>query len=372
MGSDPAESSPELRSMTLASRRKAGERRCMMKKHRVIIWGLGNVGRVATRMCMEKESLELVGVVDVAPDKVGRDAGEIFGFGRSGVVVSDDIEKVFAMDADVIMCYLPCIMSKGSLRPSAENIVKALQAKKNVITTIPISYSWDSDPAITRMIDEAARENGVTYLQMGLMPGLYSSYFPVVLCAAMERVDRVIMECGEDDQGNTSDWVRFFGYGLKPDEIDGEAIRRGIATYYQDGVYEVGARLGWKFSSVHCTHEIFTTPIPLKTVRSDIPAGTVSGHRFIWHGMVGDKEFVTLSYVHKVCDDQVREPELKERIRLEGSPKAVDIEIKGLMPPFEQSFETSVAPTIHVIPRVVEAEPGYRSALDLPVIHPIR
>ncbi len=342
-----------------------------MKKCRVIIWGLGNVGRIAVRMCMQKESLELVGAVDVAPDKVGRDVGEIFGFGKSGVIVSDDMEKICAMNADVIMCYLPCFMSKGSLKPSADNIVKALKMKKNVITTIPISYSWQSDPVITRLIDETARENGVTYLQMGLMPGLFSSYFPIVLCAAMERVDRVVMECGEDDQGNSSDWVRFFGYGSKLEEVNGEAIKRGIATYYQDGVYEVGDRLGFKFTSVDCSHEMFTTPIPLKIVRMDIPAGTLSGHRFIWRGMVGKEEKVTLSYVHKVCDDKFKDPPLNERIRLEGSPSAVDIEIKGLMPPFEQSFETSVAPSIHVIPRVVAAEPGYKNALDLPVINPI-
>jgi len=99
-----------------------------MKKYRVIIWGLGNVGRIAVRMCMERESLELVGVIDIAPDKVGKNAGEIFGFGKAGVIVSDNMEKVFALDADVIMCYLPCLMKKGSLKPSADNIVKALKA----------------------------------------------------------------------------------------------------------------------------------------------------------------------------------------------------------------------------------------------------
>lgn len=339
-----------------------------MQKHRVIIWGLGNVGRIAVRMCMEKESLELVGVIDIAPDKVGRDAGEIFGFGKAGVLVSDDIEKIFALDADVIMCYLPCFMKKGSLKPSADNIVKALNAKKNVITTIPISYSWQSDPSVTRMIDEAAKANGVTFLQMGLMPGLYSSYFPIVLSAAMERVDRVVMECGEDDQGNTSDWVKFFAYGKNPEAVDIEAIRRGIATYYGDGVWETGIRLGFKLTEVHCTDDVFTTPVPLKTVWGDIPAGTICGHRFVWHGMVGDKEVVTLNYVHNVCNDRIPAPKIVENIRLEGSPSVVEAEIKGLMPPFEQSFETSVAPTVHVIPKVIAADPGYRNALDLPVI----
>lgn len=60
----------------------------------------------------------------------------------------------------------------------------------------------------------------------------------------MERVDRVIMECGGGDQGNTSDRVKFFGYGLRPEEADVEAIRRGIDAYYRDGIYAVGERLG--------------------------------------------------------------------------------------------------------------------------------
>jgi len=343
-----------------------------MKKYRVIIWGLGNVGRVATRMCMQKESLELVAAVDVAPDKVGRDVGEIFGFGKAGVIVTDDSEKAFALDADVIMCYLPCLMKKGSLKPSADNIIKAINAGKNVITTIPISYSRQSDPAITKMLDDAAKANGVTFLQIGLMPGLYSSYFPIVLSAAMERVDRVIMECGEDDQGNTSDWVRFFGYGSKPEDVDVDAIRRGISTYYGDGVWEVGDRIGYNLTNVYCTDEVFTTSIPLKTVRGPIPAGTICGHKFVWHGMVGDVEKVTLVYVHNVCNDRIDAPRIVERIRLEGSPSVIDTEIKGLMPPYDQSFETSVAPTIHIIPGVVAAQPGLKYALDLPVMNPIK
>jgi hypothetical protein len=88
--------------------------------------------------------------------------------------------------------------------------------------------------------------------------------------------------------------------------------------------------------------------------------------------MVGDEEKVTLIYTHNVCNDQIEVPKITERIRLEGAPSVVDAEIKGLMPPYDESFETSVAPTIHIIPRVVAAEPGLKYALDLPVINPIR
>ena len=43
---------------------------------------------------------------------------------------------------------------------------------------------------------------------------------------------------------------------------------------------------------------------------------------------------MTLSYVHKVCDDKMKDPKLNELIRLEGSPSALNMEIKGLMSPF--------------------------------------
>jgi 4-hydroxy-tetrahydrodipicolinate reductase len=69
------------------------------------------------------------------------------------------------MDADVILNYTPLIRDeKGGFTPSAESIVKALGYKKNVITTIPIYYSQVTTPELFKMIDNAVKENGVTFL----------------------------------------------------------------------------------------------------------------------------------------------------------------------------------------------------------------
>lgn len=46
-----------------------------MKKYRVIVWGLGSVGRYAIKMIMQKESLQLVGAIDIDPEKVARMPG---------------------------------------------------------------------------------------------------------------------------------------------------------------------------------------------------------------------------------------------------------------------------------------------------------
>ena len=114
-----------------------------MEKYRVIIWGLGNVAEVAVRMCIEKECLELVGAIDVAPNKVGKDAGEVFGLPKTGVIVSNNEEEVFAMDADVLLVYIPSsVQATGSLQGNADAIARALKTGKNVISTLPISYPW--------------------------------------------------------------------------------------------------------------------------------------------------------------------------------------------------------------------------------------
>ncbi|HWQ75810.1 MAG TPA: hypothetical protein VN441_10875 [Syntrophomonas sp.] len=351
-----------------------------MKKYRVIIWGLGNVGKVALRMCRDKKSLELVGVIDTAPDKVGKDAGEVFGYDKTGVIISDNADEVLQIDADVVLCYLPLVRdAELKFKPSGDDIIRALNAKKNVITTLPISYQWATDPELAEKLDQSAKANGVTYAPMGFLPGHYGSYLPMVLGGLMERIDKITIASGEDDQYNNSQWVHVFGYGVKPEEFTGpnfpyggaKTLKRVIQTYYQDGVYEIGARLGFRFTEVTSTHDIFTTPIPLKTVLKDVPAGTICGHRFKIMGMVGDQPAVTLDYVHRICTDQVEEPKYRDVVRLEGSPAVIEVEYEGLIT-LEQSYETSTAPSVNAVPNVVEAEPGYKNGLDLRVVVPIR
>lgn len=339
-----------------------------MKKYKVIVWGLGNVGRVAVKMCMEKECLQLVGAVSVSPQKVGRDAGEIFGYGKSGVIVSDNIDETFALDADVILCYIPLFRDeKGGFSPSAQDIVRALNAKKNVITTLPISFPESTAPEIYKMIDDAAKQSGVTFLATGLLPGAYASYIPMVLGGIMSKVDRVVIESGEDDQHNTSSWVKVFGYGANPETFPHERLKYGIVSYYRDGVYEVGAKLGLHFTELRASHEVFTTPIALKTVFGEIAPGTICGHRFTISGIIGGEEKVTLNYVHKICDDKVAQPAICDKIHMEGSPRSIDMELKGMMP-LDDSYVTSAAPSVNIIPTVVEAAPGFQHALDLPVV----
>jgi hypothetical protein len=170
-----------------------------------------------------------------------------------------NVDKVISMDADVILVYIPLVRDeKGGFTPSAKEICKALKAKKNVITTLPIYYSNAMTPDLYRMIDDCAKENGVTYLPSGLLPGAYASYIPMVISGIMGHIDKIVVESGEDDQHNYSSWVKVFGYGVDPAVFPNEKLNAGIVSYYGSGVYEMGDRLGFHFDDFKSKHEVFT------------------------------------------------------------------------------------------------------------------
>jgi len=60
----------------------------------------GNVGQVGIRHFADSPEYDLVGVLVHSEDKVGKDAGDIAGIAPTGVVATDDIGSVMALDAD--------------------------------------------------------------------------------------------------------------------------------------------------------------------------------------------------------------------------------------------------------------------------------
>lgn len=344
-----------------------------MKKYKVIVWGLGSVGRYAIKMIQQKKSLELVGAIDVDPNKVGKDSGELFGFAPTGVVVSSDVDAVLAMDADVVLVYLPNMRDKGNMRPTgftpnAENICKALRAKKNVLTTLPIYHMHKTAPLLYKMVNDCALENGVTYVQQGIFPGLFNPYMPVVFASMVGKVDKLIVNGGQDDAFNTSPWVQVFGYGKKPEEFNGDVIKDIITSYYGPTVMEIADRCGIAYDTYEEEHKMFMSEKKLTPPCGEVMPGTIQAHEFIMRCMRDGEEVTGFHFVHKVCHDEHPVPHMEDSYVITGEPN-MKITVEGMIPG-EESFATSTAPSINLIPQCVEAKPGFMDALDLPASKP--
>lgn len=95
---------------------------------------------------------------DVDPAKVGKDAGEIFGYEKAGIIVTDDREAVLNTEADAVLYYTPQmydspIMTQEHLTPTCDEICEILSHKKNLITTVCLYHSKKKAPAILTLKD---------------------------------------------------------------------------------------------------------------------------------------------------------------------------------------------------------------------------
>jgi hypothetical protein len=62
---------------------------------RVIHYGLGPIGVGVAKLVAARKDMQIVGAIDIDPNKVGKDFGTLLGEGRTlGVTISSDAKSV--------------------------------------------------------------------------------------------------------------------------------------------------------------------------------------------------------------------------------------------------------------------------------------
>ena len=137
----------------------------MDRKIKVVQYGTGKMSVYTMRYVYEKGA-EIVGAIDINPNVVGKDIGEIMGTDNKNIIVSDikDAEKVLRdTNPDI------CIVTTMSLMSDLEDALKlCARLGVNAITTCEEAfYPANSSPRITEEIDKLAKENNCTITGSG-------------------------------------------------------------------------------------------------------------------------------------------------------------------------------------------------------------
>ena len=137
----------------------------MDKKIKVAQYGVGKMSVYTMRYVYEKGA-EIVGAVDINPDVIGKDIGEIMETDLKGVKVvsSEDAEQMLKETKPDI-----CIVTTMSLLKDVENpLLLCARLGINAITTCEEAfYPENSNPSITNRIDELAKKNNCTITGSG-------------------------------------------------------------------------------------------------------------------------------------------------------------------------------------------------------------
>src|SRR6516165_7556068 len=158
--------------------------------YRVVQWATGNVGRHALAGLDAHPELELVGLFVSNPAKVGTDAGELAGLGRTlGVAGSSDVDSLLALEPD---CIVHTAMADDRLAQALADLERFLSAGINVVSSGPVflQYPQPDDPMAAPLI-AAAQKAGVSLFVNGVDPGFANDTLPLVLSGVCERIEEV-------------------------------------------------------------------------------------------------------------------------------------------------------------------------------------
>src|SRR3954447_8415299 len=90
-------------------------------------FGIGPIGAEIARLLLTKPWIKLVAAVDVDPNKIGKDLGEIIGIGKeTGVKVTKDLQT----KVDVV-----CHSTGSRLREVAGQLKSLLERGSHVVST---------------------------------------------------------------------------------------------------------------------------------------------------------------------------------------------------------------------------------------------
>jgi hypothetical protein len=344
------------------------------KLYRVIQWATGTVGLAGLKHFIENPETELVGVYVTNPEKVGVDAGELAGLGKTGVIATDNIDAIVGLDAD-------CVHYAPAQGPTLiDNLCRLLASGKNVISPAGPHLPNKWFPEETKAVEAACRTGGTSYYGSGIHPGFTGDVLPLTLTRLMNRIDQIEITEIIDKVRNPMVYTEMMGFGTDPEELLANPRRSPTAYYYHFSSMDTLAKgLGKEIDEVTVRFEVATAKRDIEHRYGMVKAGTVAGQHYEWTAWSDGAPLIVFHFYWQLgqstedVDRLWEQGESRYRVRIKGDPPLEvwlmgDAEEDGRRP-FHGLAWTGLA-GVTAVPAVCDAPPGVVSQFDLGLVEP--
>lgn len=348
----------------------------MDKPLRVVQWATGNVGRHALAGIAARPDLELVGLWVSNPDKVGRDAGELAGIGRSlGVAATSDTDALLALQPDAIV---HTAMADHRLGEAMADLERFLRAGINVVSSGPVFLQFPAPgDRMAAPLIAAAESSGVSLFVNGIDPGFANDLLPLAVSGICERIDE--LRCYEILNYATYDQAMvifdIMGFGKPMDDVPLLLLPGVLTMAWGSVVRQIAAGLSVELDGIEEHYERLPAPEDFSISSGVISAGCVAALRFEVRGMLGGRPAIVLEHVTRLRDDLA--PDWPQpsgqgcyRVEIKGEPNyTVDLQLLGSDGDHNTAgLKATAMRIVNAVPAVVAAPPGIVTALDLPLV----
>ena len=337
----------------------------MERKVKVVQFGTGKMAVYTMRYVLEKGG-EIVGAIDVNPNVIGKDIGTIMGKEPMNVKVTalDDAEAMLKeVKPDI------CVVETMSLIKDVEEaLMLCAKLGINAITTCEEAfYPWNSNPTVTKALDEMAKKTGCTISGSGYQD-IYWGQLITSIAGSTQKITKIKGSSSYNVEDYGIALAKAHGAGLTLNEFDKQvASVDRISDEEREKIIESGEYLpsymwnvnGWLCSKLGLTIKSqtqVTIPTTYKediyssTLEETVKAGDATGMSAVV--TTETEEGIT---IESECIGKVYSPEEydKNEWTVYGEP---DTTITVAKP---ATVELTCGTIVNRIPDVINAEPGY-------------
>jgi len=330
----------------------------LMEKIKVISYGMGAVGGLIAKFLLEKEGVEIVGVVDVAKDKVGKDLGEVLGLKQKvGIRISENLESVLKKTRADIAIHT----TSSFLKDTCPQIASILRQGVNVISTCEeLSYPYVSEPKLAEELDTLAKKHDATVLGTGINPGFLMDTLVITLTSACEKIEKIEVTRVMNAGTRRLPFQKKVGAGLTVEEFQQKINEKQITGHVglEQSISMIASALAWKLDKVLV--QPVEPVIAKKNVESKdikVNAGKVAGLKQKAKAIMKNKEVINLDFQAYIGAE-----EEYDSITIKGVPN-----INQKIQPCVHGDIGTVAVVVNAIPKVINAPAGLFTMKDMPV-----
>lgn len=320
---------------------------------RVVQFGLGPIGQACARLALQRSDLQVVGALDLHPDRVGHDLGTVLGMDAAGVTIRDDAPEALAeLKPDVVLHTTISFLDRIE-----DQLMTCIDAGAHVVSSSEeLFWPFARDEAFSRRIDAAAAARGVAVVGTGVNPGFVMDLFPVVLSGVCARVDRVDVSRSVDAGRRRGPLQKKVGAGLTEAEFLAKEEAGGFGHIGMiESARALAAGLGWHDATFSETFGPHMATADHQTEHATVASGDVAGIHQTAEVQVDGETRATLTLTMAVGATD------EDRVSIAGDPP-LEVVVEG------GTFgdTATVAAVVNAVPRVAASRPGLRTMLDLP------
>ena len=325
---------------------------------RAVLYGAGSIGSSIARLLLIKEGIKIVGAIDAAPSKAGRDLGELIGAGEAlGVIVSDSPDRLLSeVKADIAVH-----ATSSFLKDVCPQLAELVQHKVNVVSTCEeLAYPYVSDAKLAAELDELARTYGVTVLGTGINPGFLMDTLAIALTGVCQEVEHIKVERVIDAGKRRTPFQKKIGAGLTLEEFREQMEKKAITGHVglKQSIAMIADALRWDLERIEVgSVEPVIAGDHVESSTLEVEIGQAAGLSQTALGIMNGGPVITLVFrAYTGADEEY------DSISIEGTPS-----IHEKIKPCVHGDLATAAIVVNSIPKVMKATSGLKTMMDLPI-----